>query len=199
MEGISDDQDGSPRKSARTAAEEQPENSQRVLPRRSSGLKLGSLLSNPNPMRFARHAWKGPVLLDDSSSEEESTVGPETPEDLPSPAPEIITVEDEDDDDEINASTLVLSLPTARAPLTYKPSPHAFSKRRWDSLNKLPERLASLDKGKGRDEMPQREEEEEGEENLPKVQGSVVSKPASISSRWTTKGLLADNAVSGPA
>lgn len=200
MEGILDDQQDSPRKSARTAADEQPESSQRVLPRRSSGLKLGSLLSNPNPMRFARHAWKGPVLLDDSSSEDDSTIGPETPEDLPSPAPEIITVEDDDDDGEIDVSTLVLSLPAARAPLTYKPSPHAFSKRRWDSLNKLPERLASLDKGKARDEVPQRDEEEEGvEERLPKVQGALVAKSGPISSRWTTKNILADNPVSGPA
>lgn len=200
VDGASDDQDGSPRKTARTVAEEQPENIQKVLPRRSSGLKLGSLLSNPNPMRFARHAWKGPVLLDDSSSEEESTVGPETPEDLPSPAPDVITIEDDDEDGEFSTSTLLLALPTARAPLTYKPSPHAFSKRRWDSLNKLPERLASLDKGKGKDEVPHRErDEQEAEERSPRVQAAVVPRPASTTSRWTAKGLLADNAVSGPA
>ncbi|KAJ3544506.1 hypothetical protein NMY22_g2756 [Coprinellus aureogranulatus] len=191
MEGTMDE-DSSPRKSARTADDQQDDSSQRVLPRRISGLKVGSLLSNPNPLRFARHAWEGPVLLDDSSSSEESTVGPETPDDIQSPAPEIITVED-DDEDELDASNLTITSPPVHASLTYKPSPHAFSKRRW-AFNKLPEQPRSLDRGKGKakDEMPQ-PKEDESRQSL-KAQHSADLKTASKPSQWVAKGLLADDA-----
>jgi histone-lysine N-methyltransferase SUV420H len=153
------------------------------------------LLSNPNPLRFALNAWKGPVLLSDDSSsdssEEESTIGPDTPEDIHSPAPEIITVEDDDDDDKLSTPALVLS-PVARGPLTYKPSPHAFSKRRWVAFNQASPPLT--DKGKHRAVEEESGDEEESQDG----QGLADIKSGSISSRWTARGLLAHDAVSRP-
>ena len=42
---------------------------QRVLPRPMSGFRGGGLTFNPNPLQYALHAWAGPVVLDDSSSD----------------------------------------------------------------------------------------------------------------------------------
>lgn len=165
---------------------------QKVLPRRQSGLKVGSLMSNPNPLRFALHAWAGPVLLDDSSSEED-TGPPDTPEDVQSPAPEVVIVED---DDELSASALLPAPRSGHAPLIYKPSPFAFSKRRWVSLSTLPERLASADKQKGKERAHDNEDEDEmtkphDDEMHHDLPSS--SKSSFTSSKWTTKSFLVDD------
>jgi histone-lysine N-methyltransferase SUV420H len=170
-----------------------PKPHQRVMPRRASGFKGGSLLSNPNPLRFALQAWAGPVVLDDSSSEDDSSA-PDTPEDVLSPAPEIVTVED----DELSASALLPAPPALHhAPLIYKPSPFAFSKRRWVALSALPERLASA-----RKQVPKDERQDDDDDDVESCEGdktedsSSQSKTASYSSRWTTKSFLVDNDVS---
>ncbi|TFK23182.1 hypothetical protein FA15DRAFT_594777 [Coprinopsis marcescibilis] len=113
---------------------------QRVMPRPTSTFRGPKLVSNPSPLNFALHAWAGPVILDDSSEDEDSNTSPETPEELQSPGPEIA------EGDELSASSLLpLAAPVPRAPLIYKPTPFTFSKRRWVSLSQLPERLASTE------------------------------------------------------
>ncbi|KAF9566673.1 hypothetical protein CPC08DRAFT_627960 [Agrocybe pediades] len=97
----------------------------RVLPRPVSGFRGGRLFSNPNPLQYALHAWKGPVVLDDSSSDDEKH--PETPEDHDSIAVGIIT-----DGEPVILTKAVPSM-MPRAPLTFKPSPHALAKRNWNS------------------------------------------------------------------
>jgi len=99
---------------------EEPAAALRVLPRPVSGFRGGRLFSNPNPLQFALHAWSRPVLLDDSSSEDEKQ--PETPEDDQSPVVEV--VESEEDD--------LPSLSLSRGSLTLKPTPFSFAKSRWN-------------------------------------------------------------------
>ncbi|KAF9451951.1 hypothetical protein P691DRAFT_698191, partial [Macrolepiota fuliginosa MF-IS2] len=102
---------------------------QKVVPRRASTFKGATLVSKPNPLRFALHAWANPVLRDELSSSEDEK-GPETPEDhLSPPAATIIDLEREDQDFPMSASAL------PRAPLTFKPSPFTFAKRRWASAS----------------------------------------------------------------
>lgn len=103
---------------------------QKVLPRAST-FKGASLVSRPNPLRFASHAWANSVLQDEVSSSEDER-GPETPEDhLSPPAPTIIDLDRED-------QHLPLSTPSlSHGSLTYKPSPFAFAKRRWASSSTL--------------------------------------------------------------
>ncbi|RXW16770.1 hypothetical protein EST38_g9075 [Candolleomyces aberdarensis] len=169
-----------------------PKPHQKVMPRRTSGFKGGSLLSNPNPLRFALHAWAGPVVLDESSSEDDSSA-PDTPEDVLSPAPEILTVED----DELSASALLPAPPSLHAPLIYKPSPFAFSKRRWVALSGLPERLASA-----RKQAPKDERQDDDDDDVDSCEGDKTeasdaqSKTASYSSRWTAKSFQGENDVS---
>ena len=98
----------------------------RVMPRPMSGFRGGRLFSNPNPLQYARHAWKGPVVLDDSSSEDEKH--PDTPEDNESVTVGIITP----DEEPITLTKPVASM-VPRAPLTFKPSPHALAKRIWSN------------------------------------------------------------------
>lgn len=104
--------------------------SQKVLPRAST-FKGASLVSNPNPLRFASHAWANSVLQDEISSSEDERV-PETPEDhLSPPATTIVDLDQED-------QHLPLSTPSlSHGSLTYKPSPFAFAKRRWASSSTL--------------------------------------------------------------
>ncbi|KJA29035.1 hypothetical protein HYPSUDRAFT_128244 [Hypholoma sublateritium FD-334 SS-4] len=90
---------------------------QRVLPRPMSGFRGGGLFSNPNPLQYALHAWAGPVVLDDSSSDDEKH--PETPDDVDSLAADIATPEED----------VTSFVPT----LTYKPSPFVFAKSRWNA------------------------------------------------------------------
>ena len=103
----------------------------KVLPRPVSEFRGGRLFSNPNPLRFALHAWAGPLILDESSSDDEKQ--PETPEDGLSSAADIAAAE------ELSPTFLPSILP--RAPLTYKPSPFVFAKNRWNgtlaALNKV--------------------------------------------------------------
>jgi len=104
---------------------------QKVIPRRASTFKGATLVSNPNPLRFALRAWANPVLRDESSSSEDEK-GPETPEDhLSPPAATIIDLE-RDQDFPMSAPAL------PRAPLTFKPSPFTFAKRRWASASVSP-------------------------------------------------------------
>ncbi|KXN85355.1 Histone-lysine N-methyltransferase SET9 [Leucoagaricus sp. SymC.cos] len=108
---------------------------QKVLPRRQSTFKGASLVSNPNPLRFALQAWANPVLCDEDNSSSEDEQGPETPEDhLSPPAATIVDLEDSGP-----GSTL------PRAPLTYKPSPFTFAKRRWASASLSPGLVSSKD------------------------------------------------------
>lgn len=105
---------------------------QRVLPRRGLNFKGASLVSNPNPLRFALQAWANPVLRGETSSSEDDQ-GPETPEDHYSPPPlSILDFEQDEHDFPMSAP------PLPRAPLTHKPSPLTFAKRRWASTSLSP-------------------------------------------------------------
>ncbi|KAF8967844.1 hypothetical protein BDZ97DRAFT_472657 [Flammula alnicola] len=99
---------------------------QRVLPRPLSGFRGGRLFSNPNPLQFALYAWAGPVVLDDSSSSDDEK-HPETPEDADSITAGVITPEEDTPSFTPPAAVII-----PRAPLTYKPSPFAFAKNRWN-------------------------------------------------------------------
>jgi histone-lysine N-methyltransferase SUV420H len=114
----------SPRKRAAAVEEqvEEPTAALRVLPRPVSGFRGGRLFSNPNPLQFALHAWSGPVVLDDSSSEDEKH--PETPEDDQSSVVDVAGPEDE--------PIYFPSLTLARGSLTLKPTPFSFAKSRWN-------------------------------------------------------------------
>jgi histone-lysine N-methyltransferase SUV420H len=105
---------------------------QRVLPRRGLNFKGASLVSNPNPLRFALQAWANPVLRDETSSSDDD-LGPETPEDHYSPpSASILDLEHDERDFPMSAP------PLPRAPLTHKPSPLTFAKRRWASTSLSP-------------------------------------------------------------
>lgn len=131
-EDANEQEDGSPRKKASLSREGEV---QRVLPRPASGFRGGRLVSNPNPLRFALHAWAGPVVLDESSSEDEK--GPVTPEDEQSPPATDIAASEETI--ELPLFVPLPSLP--RGPLTVKPSPFTYAKRRWAP----PTMVASVD------------------------------------------------------
>lgn len=131
-----DDVDESPRKKTFRKTQSRLEAGtgepvQKVLPRPISGFRGGRLFSNPNPLRFALHAWASPVVLDESSSSEDEKP-PVTPEEDLSPAAEIVHP-----DDDLNTPSFFPppALP-AQPPLIYKPSPLTFSARRWVSLSK---------------------------------------------------------------
>ncbi|KAF5354983.1 hypothetical protein D9756_005385 [Leucocoprinus leucothites] len=145
--------DESPRKkpstSDRNKKQLQGEGSvQKVLPRRTSTFKGASLVSNPNPLRFALQVWANPVLCDEqsSSSSSEDDQGPETPEDhLSPPAATVVDLEHEGARDvpmlvssNTAAATADVKAALPRAPLTYKPSPFTFAKRRWASASRSP-------------------------------------------------------------
>lgn len=108
---------------------------QRVLPRRGSNFKGASLVSNPNPLRFALQAWANPVLRDETSSSEDDQ-GPETPEDHFSPPSTAILDLEQEEREERDFPMSAPLLP--RAPLTHKPSPLTFAKRRWASASLSP-------------------------------------------------------------
>jgi len=120
----------------------------KVLPRRMSAFKGASLVSNPNPLRFALKVWANPVLCDgddgddvSSSSdddEEEDDQGPETPEDYLSPPVDLV-----DHEASVDAKTTILP----RARLTFKPSPFTYAKRRWASSGLVPD----METAKGQD------------------------------------------------
>jgi histone-lysine N-methyltransferase SUV420H len=103
----------------------------RVLPRPASSFKGGKLFSNPNPLSYALQAWAGPMILDESSSEDDKP--PVTPEDPQSPPATVI-----EDESNINLTLSSLLIPAAALPrgaLTFKPSPFNFAKRRWMSVS----------------------------------------------------------------
>ncbi|KDR75792.1 hypothetical protein GALMADRAFT_68617 [Galerina marginata CBS 339.88] len=112
-----------PKPAAIEAKPEAPLPAQKVLPRPLSGFRGGRLFSNPNPLQFALYAWAGPVVLDESSSEDEKH--PETPEDTLSPPACVVASEEE------TSMFLPPASVVPRAPLTFKPSPFAFAKSRW--------------------------------------------------------------------
>ena len=98
---------------------------QKVLPRPASGFRGGRLFSNPNPLRFALHAWAAPLILDESSDDEVKQ--PVTPEGGLSSAADIAPTE------ELMDSMFLPSSILPRAPpLTCKPSPFVFAKNRWN-------------------------------------------------------------------
>ncbi|KAH6913958.1 hypothetical protein BKA70DRAFT_1095326 [Coprinopsis sp. MPI-PUGE-AT-0042] len=182
------------KKHARASPEPEDESSKfqpHSMPRMVSTFRGPKLFSNPSPLNFALQAW-APVKHDDSSSSDDDN-SPETPEDLQdSPGPEIVEADD------LSASSLLPAPITHRAPLTYNPSPFTFSKRRWISLSKLPERLTSTeltvdDKEQDEDVENQRE----------------PPSPASARQEWSTTGqtysprwaksFLVNSDVSSPA
>ncbi|KAF9012422.1 hypothetical protein BDQ17DRAFT_1232159 [Cyathus striatus] len=136
------DEDRSPRKKTLRSHEKgsnEGDVMQKVLPRPTSNFRGATLFSNPNPLMFAQHAWAGPVVLDDSSSEDEK--GPVTPEeDALSPAAEIAG-------QEINTSLLLPAPVLPRVPSIYKPTPFTFAKRRWTSISTSPVGNPSVDLG----------------------------------------------------
>jgi hypothetical protein len=106
---------------------------QKVLPRPASGFRGGRLFSNPNPLRFALHAWAAPLILDESSDDEVKL--PVTPEGGLSSAADIAPTE------ELMDSMFLPSILPRAPPLTCKPSPFVFAKNRWNAtsaaLNKI--------------------------------------------------------------
>jgi hypothetical protein len=106
---------------------------QKVLPRPASGFRGGRLFSNPNPLRFALHAWAAPLILDESSDDEVKQ--PVTPEGGLSSAADIAPTE------ELMDSMFLPSILPRAPPLTCKPSPFVFAKNRWNAtsaaLNKV--------------------------------------------------------------
>ena len=114
---------------------------QKVLPRRIPAFRGASLVSNPNPLRFALQVWANPVLCNEgeeeepvlSSSSEEDDQGPETPDDQLSPPANMVDLDHETLRDVPVSSVDVKATILPRAPLTYKPSPFTFAKRRWAS------------------------------------------------------------------
>jgi hypothetical protein len=126
----------------RSASEQNPDSGndleverpgQKVLPRPASGFRGGRLFSNPNPLRFALYAWAGPLILDESSDDDEKH--PETPEDGFSSAADIAPAE------ELMDPMFLPSILPRAPPLTCKPSPFVFAKNRWNAtsaaLNKV--------------------------------------------------------------
>ena len=126
----------------RSASEQNPDSGndlevegpgQKVLPRPASGFRGGRLFSNPNPLRFALYAWAGPLILDESSDDDEKH--PETPEDGLSSAADIAPAE------ELMDPMFLPSILPRAPPLTCKPSPFVFAKNRWNAtsaaLNKV--------------------------------------------------------------
>uniref|UniRef100_A0A8H7Y7A8 SET domain-containing protein n=1 Tax=Psilocybe cubensis TaxID=181762 RepID=A0A8H7Y7A8_PSICU len=94
----------------------------KVLPRPASKFRGGGLFSNPNPLQFALYAWAGPVLLDDSSSDDEKH--PETPEDDHSITAGVATPEE--DIPSFTASNII-----HRPALSHKPSPYRMGPKNW--------------------------------------------------------------------
>ena len=123
---------------------------QKVLPRRMSTFKGASLVSNPNPLRFALKVWANPVLCDgddgddvsSSSDEEEDDQGPETPEDYLSPPANLV-------DHEASVDAKATILPRAR--LTFKPSPFTYAKRRWASTGLVVPDMETATAAKGQE------------------------------------------------
>ncbi|KAF8893966.1 hypothetical protein BD779DRAFT_966142 [Infundibulicybe gibba] len=129
-----DELDDQPRKRPRTQDEE-PVILQRVLPRPASSFRGGRLFSKPNPLSYALQAWGGPVILDESSSEDERQ--PVTPEDNLSPPGVVIDINMESH----AHPSLIFAPPPPVLPipaLTFKPSPVNFARRRWASASASP-------------------------------------------------------------
>jgi histone-lysine N-methyltransferase SUV420H len=105
----------------------------KVLPRSTTNFRGGKLFSNPNPLSFALQAWGGPVILDESSSDDEGP--PVTPDDIQSPPASIVEVESNPDADLSISSLLIPAATLPRSALSFKPSPFDFAKRRWMSVS----------------------------------------------------------------
>ncbi|KAF9049835.1 hypothetical protein BJ165DRAFT_953576 [Panaeolus papilionaceus] len=87
------------------------------------------LFSKPSPLNFALHAWKSPVIFDESSSEDEKH--PETPEDEVSAPVEIANPAEQN-----SSAFLPRAPPVARPPqLHSKPTPFLFARNRWQFAN----------------------------------------------------------------
>jgi len=112
------------------ALDEAVEPFKKVLPRPRSNFKGGKLFSNPNPLSFALQAWAGPMIVDESSEDEQPPVTPPE-EDNPS-----LTMVVEADTTHNLSTPLLFSPPSIPfGPLTSKPSPFHFAKRRWISTS----------------------------------------------------------------
>lgn len=126
----------------------------KVLPRPASNFRGG--ISNPNPLSFAVRAWAYPMLLDESSSEDEK--GPVTPEDDLSPPAAIVDLDIGGSRTNPQLSLLTGNPVLPRVAPTFKPSPFTFARRRWASVSVSPGReddpeaqgQGSSFKGKGR-------------------------------------------------
>jgi len=120
--------DDSPRKALKRPAQDEVEALapiRKFLPHPTSSFRGGGLVSNPNPLKYARYAWSGNGVPPSSSSSSEDEKHPETPEDGHSATADIV------DPDELS---LFAPRPpiVPRGPLTYRPSPQAFAKNRWN-------------------------------------------------------------------
>ncbi|TFK73982.1 hypothetical protein BDN72DRAFT_118579 [Pluteus cervinus] len=115
-----------PSKRMQVDDEEELEPLQRVIPRPVTSFPGCRLFCKPNPLSFALKAWASPIMLDESSSEDEKT--PITPEDGFSPPPIVdLTVPTNKRIKSSSFSSLT------RSALNLKPSPLAFARRRWTS------------------------------------------------------------------
>jgi len=125
-----EDLDESPRKkSSKRATEKEAETaapSQKFLPHPTSGFRGGGLVSNPNPLKYARHAWSAGSLASSSSSSSEDEKHPDTPQDDHSATADIVDPED-------LASFISVPPVLVRVPLAYGPSPLNFAKSRWNA------------------------------------------------------------------
>lgn len=123
-----------------TAAQHDEAGVQRVMPRPMSGFRGGRLFSNPNPLQYALHAWAAPLVLDDSSSSSDDEKQPETPDDADSLAAGIVTPEEE------GSAYAAPAVMISRGPLTFKPSPFAYAKTRWNGRSLSHGQLSSAKK-----------------------------------------------------
>ncbi|KAF5370841.1 hypothetical protein D9758_001978 [Tetrapyrgos nigripes] len=186
--GDDDDDDGPETKRLRGNGGRLP--LRRVFPRPGS-LGSGNLVGRPNPLSFATRAWSGLMISDDGS--EEDGEGPHTPED--SQSPPAVGVESGD------PASLVITA-AIPPPLTYKPTPFSFARRRWSSFRNLPseEDQSELSSSKSAEEdealpppkFPHSDwvvhhdvyssEEEDGPKVFPTQPGSSSSIPSPLSS-----------------
>ncbi|PPQ63493.1 hypothetical protein CVT24_005150 [Panaeolus cyanescens] len=120
-----------PRKRVASSANLKVATSHRVMPHPPSAFGQ-RLFSKPSPLHFALHAWKSPVIFDDSSSEDEKH--PITPEDEQAAAPvEILNSNEQDSSSFLPRAPIV-----ARPPqLHSKPTPFLFARNRWQFTTRV--------------------------------------------------------------
>ena len=147
----------------------------KVLPRPRSNFKGGKLFSNPNPLSFALQAWAGPMVVDESSEDEQPPVTPPE-EDNPS-----LMVVEVDATSNLSAPLLFPPPSIAFGPLTSKPSPFHFAKRRWVSTS------SSCTDPKLRQDFEEGDALEDKEDHISLGYRATITRRHSFSSQYTLR------------